>query len=279
MANLVCTFAALATVEELFRFKSDGFALPPFPGYSDDQWGIKAHNRPWVAAHGQWASGQRVIEPGGAYSRLPEWLGQRHGVDPWIGDDFGALAGDALWSRWGNPSELPTKFPTVTYRFENFGPRSTYPSDHFERIFTVSTLEHIAGTERLGVLKDIHRSLAPGGLELHTIDIAIPAPMLVLLAAMSESFHLGWVLDGIYRNSIGAWIRLFRRSGVRFQARPPTPVRLLDRSVLVESADVVYKLYPPMQSPKPYRPSASLLLIIEDREANNEPHRSERSKT
>jgi SAM-dependent methyltransferase len=270
MSELVCTHAALATVEELFRYKSEGFQLPPFGGYSTDQWGIKAHNRPWVAAHGRWAAGQRVIEPGGAYSRLPEWLGTEYGVEPWIGDDFGASTSEDLWARWGDPGELPTRYPSVKYRFENFGPGSSYPSAHFDRIFTVSTLEHIPRADRPPLLRDIHRCLAPGGLELHTIDINIPKPWQVMVSAGAELLRVGRALDRLYQNSIGAWVRLFQRSGVKFETAVPTTLRLLDRSVLVESPDVVYRLYPPLDSPKPYRPSASLLLIIEDRSAAQE---------
>ena len=165
----------------------------------------------------------------------------------------------------GDPQALVTMHPTVTYRFENFGPGSDYPSAHFERIFTVSTLEHIARPLRLGVLKDIHRCLAPGGVELHTIDINIPKPWQVLVSAGAELAHVGFALDRLYKNSIGAWVRLFRKSGVTFDVKAPNSLQLLDRSLLVESPDVVYRFYPPNDSPKRYRPSASLLLTIEDR--------------
>jgi hypothetical protein len=264
-SELVCTYVALALTEELFRYKAEGFELPPWPGYTTDQWGIKAHNRPWVAQHGRWAAGQRVIEPGGAYSRLPEWLGTQYRVEPWIGDDFGASTDEALWSRWGDPSKLPEQYPSVNYRFENFGPGSSYPSGYFDRIFTVSTLEHIPRQRRLGVLRDIHRCLAPGGLELHTIDIGLPKPWQVMLSAGAELLHVARPLDRIYINSIGAWTRVFKKSGVRFDARIPSSFGLLDHSILVESPDVVYRFYPPMDAPKRYRPHASLLLIIEER--------------
>ncbi|MEO6578213.1 MAG: class I SAM-dependent methyltransferase, partial [Candidatus Limnocylindria bacterium] len=176
MTRLTCTYAALATVAELFAYKAEGFELPPFPGYSSDQWGIKAHNRPWVAAHGRWGPEQKVIEVGGAYSRLPEWLGGKFGLEPWIGDDFGMTNSEAQWARWGDPRELPELHPTVSYQFEKFGHGSTYSTSGFDRIFTVSTLEHIPRTARLEVLRDMHRCLAVGGIEQHTIDINIPRP-------------------------------------------------------------------------------------------------------
>ena len=62
---LVLTDVHLATVDELFRYKSRGFELERFPGYTPDQWGIKAHNRPWIEEAGDFAKGQRIIEVGG----------------------------------------------------------------------------------------------------------------------------------------------------------------------------------------------------------------------
>lgn len=56
---LVLTHASLATVDELFRYKSQGFQLEDFPGYTPDQWGIKAHNRSWIEEAGEFAGGQR----------------------------------------------------------------------------------------------------------------------------------------------------------------------------------------------------------------------------
>ena len=47
-----------ATIEQLFQYKSEGFSLEQFPGYSDDQWGIKAHNRPWVEQVGKFENNQ-----------------------------------------------------------------------------------------------------------------------------------------------------------------------------------------------------------------------------
>jgi hypothetical protein len=58
---LTLTHASLATVDELFRYKDSGFKLDSFPGYTDDQWGIKAYNRPWIADVGQFQEGQKII--------------------------------------------------------------------------------------------------------------------------------------------------------------------------------------------------------------------------
>ena len=254
---------SLATVADLFRYKAAGFTLPAFPGFTDDQWGIKAHNRPWIEEAGRFAAGQRVIEVGGAYSRLPEYLGTKYAVEPWVADDFGkGTSEEELWTRWGDPAELPAKHPGVHYVFRRLGEAAPeLPDDHFDRVFSVSTLEHIPARSRLSVLTDMHRILAPGGLELHTIDIAVPAPRVVARHWLGDRIPPLRSANRAFRGDIFRWVNLFRKSGVRID-RFPSSLALLDRSVLVESPDVVYRFYPPNDAPKAYHPAASLLLVI-----------------
>lgn len=266
---LVLTHATLATVDELFRYKSQGFRLNDFPGYTPDQWGIKAHNRPWIEESGQFAKGQRVIEVGAGYSLLPKYLAEKYEVEAWIGDDFGMSSEELLWSRWGNPLDLPRKYPSVKYVFKRFGSFSSDYSDaYFDRIFSVSTLEHIPVDCRLAVLKDMHRCLKPDGRELHTIDIATLAPRENLKAGLKhgliDKLPLLNTIVKKHSSEIGNWMEIIKASGVGIVAPIPNPMQLLDRRILVESPDVVYRFYPPNDAPKPYRPSASLLLIIED---------------
>jgi SAM-dependent methyltransferase len=257
--------ASLATVEELFRAKASGFALPPFPGYSDDQWGIKAHNRPWVEEVGKWQHGQRVLEVGGAYSRFPEHLGKKFGVEPWIADDFGIGSDEeAMWSRWGDPRELPAKHSTVRYVFTRLGTfPDELPTGSFDRVFSVSTLEHIPRQHRHDVLADMHRLLAPGGLEIHTIDVPVGRPRTLAAQWLAEKLPPLRLVDKRLQHDIARWIDLFKRSGVRIAASVPSVSGLLDRRVLVESADVVYRFYPPNDAVKAYAPAASLLVVIE----------------
>lgn len=263
---LVLTYAALATVDELFQYKSRGFKLEDFPGYTPDQWGIKAHNRPWIGETGQFAKGQKVIEFGGAYSLLPKYLAEKYDLESWIGDDFGISSGEPTWSRWGNPLDLPVKYPSVKYVFERVGTfNSKFPNAYFDRIFTVSTLEHIPYGHRLAVLKDMHRCLRPGGRQLHTIDIPIKSPKLILTAALIDKFPMLNIVSWHRFSEIRSWVKLIRASGVKIGSSIPNPLQLLDRRVLVESADVIYRFYPPNNAPKAYSPSASLLLIIEYR--------------
>lgn len=262
---LILTHVSLATVEELFRYKANGFSLEEFPGYSDDQWGIKAHNRPWIEEVGQFQGGHKIVEVGGAFSLLPKYLSDKFGLEAWIADDFGKSSGEMIWSRWGNPHELPEKYPSVKYTFENFGSFSEkHPTEYFDRIFTVSTLEHIPQNERINVLKDMHRCLKHGGRQLHTIDIEIPAMHMSMLTLLVDRFKIGRMIFNKYKSEIIRWVELFEQSGIKVQASIPSATILFDRKTLVESPDVVYRLYPPNNSPKPYCPAASLLLVIED---------------
>src|SRR3990167_7197296 len=100
---LTLTSAFFAKTEELLRYKDNGFKLKSFPGYTFDQWGIKAHNRPWVEEVGKFKKNEKIIEVGGAYSTFPRYLNEKYGVEAWIGDDFGGRSGEKFWKRWGDP--------------------------------------------------------------------------------------------------------------------------------------------------------------------------------
>ena len=266
---LVLTYAALATVDELFRYKSQGFKLDDFPGYTADQWGIKAHNRPWIEEVGRFTKGHRIIEVGGGYSLLPRYLVEKYELEAWIGDDFGMSSGEPLWSRWGDPLNLPRQHPSVKYVFEKFGNLSPdYPDAYFDRVFTVSTLEHISVDFRLAVLKDMHRCLKPSGRQLHTIDIGDVSPSRNLKAAIAVKLTgMLPLVNTIVRkhySQIWNWIEIIKASGVKITVPVPNLIQLLDRQILVESPDVIYRFYPPNNAPKAYHPAASLLLIIEN---------------
>ncbi len=171
-----------------------------------------------------------------------------------------------MWRRWGDPRELPRNHPETTYVFEPFGKFSaSYPDRHFDCIFSVSTLEHIPADARLDVLRDMNRCTAVGGRQLHTIDVVVPTPAKTLMAGAAERIGLGGVLARRFENSIRAWMKVFRASGIRIDAKPVSSFRLLDRQTLVESPDVWFRFIPPNEQPKPYHPPASLLVIIEDR--------------
>ena len=264
---LVLTHAKLATFEELFTFKESGFTLPPFPGYTDDQWGIKAHNRPWIAEKGSFAQGQKIVEVGGAYSSLPKYLSQKYDLEAWVVDDFGKSMGEEeTWSRWGEPEKLAAENPEVHYEFELFGNDSSkIPSNYFDRIFSVSTLEHIPRKNRVDVFKDMNRCLAKGGKQLHTIDVHAGYWQAVLLHSMTDFLPISrFDALGYLVPDIKHWTSVIKRSGVKIKTRVPKSISLFDRQILVESPDVVFRYYPPNNKTKKYKPNATLLIVIED---------------
>jgi hypothetical protein len=266
---LRCESISLATIQELYYYKKSDFNLPNFPGHTHDQWGIKAHNRPWIENNGQFKSNIKILEIGGGYSLLNLYLAQKYRLEAWIGDDFGFENGQEMWSRWGDPLELPKKYPEIKYIFEKIGSFSpNYPSGYFDRIFTISTLEHIDEENRFDVVKDINRCLSPGGIQLHTIDIPFYSIKGILRRSLIDKLvgifpFLFWITK-VRENSseIRRWVELFRASGVRISEPIPNLLQVLDRKTLVESPDVVYRFYPPNNSPKEYSPSASLLIKI-----------------
>jgi len=297
---LTLTDFRFATVEELFHYKQQGFELPQFPGYTSDQWGIKAHNRPWIEENGSFVANQKIIEIGGAYSTLPAYLASKYKLEAWVGDDFGETAGELeTWTRWGDPHELPNVWPDVNYVFKPLGNFSDeYPDCYFDRVFSVSTLEHIPFDKIPPVLEDVHRILATKGIELHSIDI-LPGGDISLYDALR--FLTGTKLQKINRESLGYkniiiasmlerlslklgvnmfkgklmllsptwhWLKLIEKSGVdisRITSKNyPYLDALLKKSTLFESYDVVHRFYPPNNSPKQYAPAASLLAVIQD---------------
>jgi len=262
--GLKLTQISFANVDELYKYKKLDFRLPPFPGYTNDQWGIKAHNRPWIEEAGMFDKGQNILEVGGAYSTLPQYLAEKYNLKAWIGDDFGSDM-KSNWSRWGNPKELVEKNKNVKYIFKNFGCfHPEFPDKYFDRIFSVSTLEHIPFRNRLNVFRDMNRCTKSGGMQLHTIDIPAHDYREIIKQALVKKYPIFKLLYKDIKSEIDKWLDIIKMSGIKITTKPPNPIQLLDRKILVESPDVVYRFYPPNEEPKKYKPAASLLLTIQD---------------
>ena len=126
------------------------------------------------------------------------------------------------------------------------GSRISGPDRHIPKATSTASLPFrrwstSRGAPVLGRCSTCTAAWLGAGVQLHTIDINIPRPWQVALAASCETVRVGGMLDRLYVNSVGAWARLFKKSGVRFEVRIPRTLQLLDRSVLVESPDVVYR--------------------------------------
>ena len=253
--------AEFATVNQLFAYKELGLPLKPFPGYTDDQWGIKAHNRPWITDKGGFRHGERIAEVGGAYSLLPEYLAEKFGTESWIIDDFGGYSKESgLWQRWGDPDAWIAQHPRVRYIKKPMGFfESEIPADYFDCVFSVSTLEHIPSELWPAVFKDMLRITRPGGRQLHAIDLP--------LYPLRKSLQWGlWsLLPGssfLKAHPLRRWRRALRQAGVKTGCSWPGMAHMFDRSLLVESSDVVFRFYPPINRKKDY-PAGGFSLLLE----------------
>lgn len=261
MIRATITRVRFATVDELFRYKDSGFTLPPFPGNTGDQWGIKAHNRPWIEEAGRFTKGERIIEIGGAYSTLPEYLAAKYGTESWIGDDFGAYTEDKLWTRWGDPDEWIRAHPAVRYVRKPLGFfAEDYPTGYFDCVFSVSTLEHIPRTLWTDVVRDMLRITKPGGRQLHSIDIMPYSPAVTMVAPVWSRIPL---LRRYFTHPMLAWKSAFRKAGVRSAVRWPRIIESLDRRNLAESYDVVHRFYPRREDGTIRYAGGNLSLLVE----------------
>jgi len=107
-------------------------------------------------------TGQRVLDIGCGTGRLTVLIKRIHpdlsvnGVDP----DAKALArARAKATRSG----LAVEFT------QGFGDDLPYTDAGFERVFSAFMFHHLPSEEKLGVLREVHRVLAPGG-EFHLLD-------------------------------------------------------------------------------------------------------------
>jgi SAM-dependent methyltransferase len=254
------TSVRFATVDELFVYKKSAFTLPPFPGFSDDQWGIKAHNRPWIFNAGRFQAGERVLEVGGAYSLLPQYIAETFGTESWIADDFGEYTGETIWQRWGSPSDWVAAHPGVKYISRPMGFfASEYPDAYFDCVYSVSTLEHIPRKLWSDVIRDMLRVTKPGGRQLHSIDIPPYSP---LITAVSPLWSRLPVARSYFEHPLLAWRRAFRSAGVRNRSQWPSIVSTLDRRLLAESYDVEYRFYPSKDGLRRYS-GGNLSLLVE----------------
>jgi SAM-dependent methyltransferase len=134
-----------------------------------------------------------------------------------------------------------------------------FPDAYFDCVFSVSTLEHIPPNLWVDVIKDMNRILKPGGRQLHAIDIPSSTPMKSLLWALWQKLPFS---SRLRCHPLEQWRRDFRRAGVSIESKWPNNFSGLDRGLLVESYDVVFRFYPPVNQVKGYFGALSLLVEI-----------------
>ena len=263
----------LARVSELFQFHHEEL--------HDVEWSIKGHNRPWIIKNGEWEPGLCFLDVGAGFSDLPAYLAEKFDLEGWVADDYGSSSGESMWSRWGDPKELPKKHSHIKYVFKNLGESySPFPQAYFDRVYSVSVLEHIPKILLRSVIEHMAHVLKPGGLMLHTIDVPFPRtvnnPGIFPLVNCFARIIIRRALILIrapghnpYPFTVEGWSTLFDRifhlhGSLR---RISTLQMMLDQDVLIEPPEVVYSVYPPNNEPKPYWKAASLVFKLRKQDA------------
>jgi SAM-dependent methyltransferase len=218
----------------------------------------------------------RVLDVGAGYSDLPAYLTNSCNVEGWVADDFGATDKEKIWSRWGDPRQLPEKYPGVHYVFRNLGePTDELPLATFDRVYSVSVLEHVPAENIEAVLLHMAQLLKPGGLMLHTVDLPFPRtvtrPGLSSLARFLAKVGARKLLVAVrapghrpFTKSVEGWAKLLKRL-FSLQGKLDsisTMQMVLDQDVVIEPTEVVYRFYPPNDQPKPYWRVVSLAFIL-----------------
>jgi hypothetical protein len=265
------------TVTELMEMHRKGV---PFA-----DWGIKGHNRPFILENCQFKSGMKVVEIGGAYSDLPQYIATQFGCEVHVIDDFGVESGEAeMWSRWGEREALLQRNPDVRYIFDRAGnfASTQIPLNYYDLIFTVSTLEHVPAEAMADVFRHMEQMLKPGGTMVHCIDLQIPLKLhktkdLKGLLAGTLGYYLYFAFANRLASAqkpqlktLNGWKAFLKKvfgnqidtSGIKPEG---ALMSSLNTDIVTEPMEIVYKYYPPKDEPKLYRRNGTFVLIIEKR--------------
>jgi len=139
--------------------------------------GIKGFDYGWLVACREWKSSEKILDVGGAYSRLPLFLQKNFGCDTWIVDDFAAGSGETFWTRNRSPQEYIDSHPEIHFLMEYVGDesKSSLPLNSFDVVYSASVLEHVPSALTPAVWKHMERLLKPGGELIHAVDVPFPS--------------------------------------------------------------------------------------------------------
>jgi SAM-dependent methyltransferase len=154
--------------------------------------GIKGFDNPWVVSSHAWQKGEKVLDVGGAYSRLPIHLQQTYGCEVSVADDFGLNSNEPFWLRDKTPQEHFDAHPEIKFVLERLGDRkkSYLPENSFDVIYSVSVLEHVPGEMLAAVWQHMDALLKPGGEMIHAIDMDFPSNF--GLSGMAKVLVMDW---------------------------------------------------------------------------------------
>jgi SAM-dependent methyltransferase len=137
---------------------------------------IKGFDYPWLILSHAWKKGENVLDVGGAYSSLPDWINKTYGCNVWVVDDFGIDSNELFWKRGRSPQEHISAHPELKFILERLGDpqKSSLPTGYFDVVYSASVLEHVPGDLLTAVWQHMDLLLKPGGELLHAVDVPFP---------------------------------------------------------------------------------------------------------
>lgn len=125
---------------------------------------------PWAFHATPLRAGMRALDIGGSLAGFQFVLAKQglevHNCDP------GEAARGVGWPVTpAMLSRLNGRFGTSVVLHNCFLQDAGFPDDHFDRVFSISTIEHIPQDELPALMSEIHRILKPGGALVATIDL------------------------------------------------------------------------------------------------------------
>ncbi len=183
-------------------------ALGPFVWQPNSS--TRAFEYPWAFDTTDVGHGQRVLEVGGGLSGLQFVLAMA-GAEVVNVDPFVSYGGDEGYSQEvvSFHRRLNRLWNTsVSLRPTTIG-NADLPSEFFDIVYCISTIEHLEREAILAILQHVRRVLVPGGLFVLTVDLFLN------LTPFTDRTHNHWGT-----NISVAW--LLERSGLELEAGDPS---------------------------------------------------------
>lgn len=160
---------SLADTRRFYQYKANLKYEIPFS--------IKGFDYGWILSARNWQKNDTVLDVGGAYSSLPNFLSTEYGCETWVADDFGLSTNDKFWTRNLSPHDYIKKHPETRYILERVGDpeTSSLPKNYFNVVYSASALEHVPADLTPSIWRHMLDLLKPGGELIHTVDMTYPS--------------------------------------------------------------------------------------------------------
>jgi SAM-dependent methyltransferase len=129
---------------------------------------IRAFEYPWAFEAGNIQSGQQLLEIGGGLGGFQFVLDQQGcqvtNVDP-------GMDGEGWPCNAESMKKLNARFGTQVKLINTTIAKASLPDACFDRVFSISVIEHLGEADATSVLKQAHRCLKTDGLLILTVDL------------------------------------------------------------------------------------------------------------